>query len=498
MTFLNIISIASCIPSLLLILLVSAQTKTQPALVSPCPSVFEYDTSIRHPGRWYGVIKLSSDYTIHSLWLRVHFDNHTIAFKNCLGSVTQENIFEFMINRTDFVINPGEVKKVQFYVEYKVTLAPPKVKYILFNGHKICGPSDPLILRRSQYRYHGTDMTGCPYRPGALPPSSEEETSRNSTNHIQSTTKAGAESNSTKKIENTDVEDLLGGSVTFMLPNTINNYHNNSEHSHCGRIYAKSPLIIGEAIESIQWPWQVSISRWTASSLYYDVERKYRCSGTLVSTRHVITAAHCLTVLGQTVEQDVELIFAGQPRLYVQTVYQQHTLVESKNIKVHPEFDYQTFRNDLSIVELQRRVTYSTWVRPACLWPQTPVPEKHRAKTGVVAGWGFDQSGEQNELLTTIEMSEVDTQSCLQAHDASLANYLTDKVYCAKYVNGTSYCHNDSGGGMMVRVKNKWYLRGVLSFYYSPELQHACQSHALFTDVAKHLPWIKQHVYDFL
>ncbi|XP_062528895.1 serine protease 43 isoform X3 [Bombyx mori] len=459
MTFLNIISIASCIPSLLLILLVSAQTKTQPALVSPCPSVFEYDTSIRHPGRWYGVIKLSSDYTIHSLWLRVHFDNHTIAFKNCLGSVTQENIFEFMINRTDFVINPGEVKKVQFYVEYKVTLAPPKVKYILFNGHKICGPSDPLILRRSQYRYHGTDMTGCPYRPGALPPSSEEETSRNSTNHIQSTTKAGAESNSTKKIENTDVEDLLGGSVTFMLPNTINNYHNNSEH---------------------------------------DVERKYRCSGTLVSTRHVITAAHCLTVLGQTVEQDVELIFAGQPRLYVQTVYQQHTLVESKNIKVHPEFDYQTFRNDLSIVELQRRVTYSTWVRPACLWPQTPVPEKHRAKTGVVAGWGFDQSGEQNELLTTIEMSEVDTQSCLQAHDASLANYLTDKVYCAKYVNGTSYCHNDSGGGMMVRVKNKWYLRGVLSFYYSPELQHACQSHALFTDVAKHLPWIKQHVYDFL
>ncbi|XP_062528913.1 enteropeptidase isoform X6 [Bombyx mori] len=402
MTFLNIISIASCIPSLLLILLVSAQKKTQPALVSPCPSVFEYDTSIQHPGRWYGVIKLSSDYTIHSLWLRVHFDNHTIAFKNCLGSVTQENIFEFMINRTDFVINPGEVKKVQFYVEYKVTMAPPKVKYILFNGHKICGPSDSLILRRSQYRYHGTDMTGCPYRPGAPPPSSEEETSRNSTNHIQSTTKAGVESNSTKKIENTDVEDLLGGSVTFMLPNTINNYHNNSEH---------------------------------------DVERKYRCSGTLVSTRHVITAAHCLTVLGQTVEQDVESIFAGQPRLYVQTVYQQHTLV---------------------------------------------------------AGWGFDQSGEQNELLTTIEMSEVDTQSCLQAHDASLANYLTDKVYCAKYVNGTSNCHNDSGGGMMVRVRNKWYLRGVLSFYYSPELQHACQSHALFTDVAKHLPWIKQHVYDFL
>ncbi|XP_028042615.1 uncharacterized protein LOC114252323, partial [Bombyx mandarina] len=81
MTFLNIISIASCIPSLLLILLVSAQTKPQPALVSPCPSVFEYDTSIQHPGRWYGVIKLSSDYTMHSLWLNIHLDNYSEAFK---------------------------------------------------------------------------------------------------------------------------------------------------------------------------------------------------------------------------------------------------------------------------------------------------------------------------------------------------------------------------------------------------------------------------------
>nr|XP_037872213.1 CLIP domain-containing serine protease B15 isoform X2 [Bombyx mori] len=457
MAFINIISINSCIPSLLLILLVSAQTKPQPALVSPCPSVFEYDTSIQHPGRWYGVIKLSSDYTIHSLWLNIHLDdNYSEAFKNCLGSVTQENKYEFMINRTDFVINPGEVKKVQIYVEYNITSSPPKMIGIAFNGRRICGPSFVLSLLHSDYRYHGTDMRGCPYRPSALPPSSEEETSSNPTYNIQSTTDSGVVSNPTNKTENKDVDDLFGGPVSFALPDTVNNFHNKSERM---------------------------------------TDFKYRCSGTLVSTRHVITAAHCLTVRGQLIERDFEFIDAGRHQLRVN---EDRIFGVIKDIKIHPEFDYQTFRNDLSIVEAAYRIKYSTWVQPACLWPQTPVPEKHRAKTGVVGGWGFDQSGEPNELLTTIEMSEVDTQSCLQAHDASLANYLTDKVYCAKYVNGTSNCHKDSGGGMMVRVKNKWYLRGVLSFYYSPELQHACQSHALFTDVAKHLPWIKQHVYDFL
>nr|XP_037872214.1 uncharacterized protein LOC101740348 isoform X3 [Bombyx mori] len=439
MAFINIISINSCIPSLLLILLVSAQTKPQPALVSPCPSVFEYDTSIQHPGRWYGVIKLSSDYTIHSLWLNIHLDdNYSEAFKNCLGSVTQENKYEFMINRTDFVINPGEVKKVQIYVEYNITSSPPKMIGIAFNGRRICGPSFVLSLLHSDYRYHGTDMRGCPYRPSALPPSSEEETSSNPTYNIQSTTDSGVVSNPTNKTENKDVDDLFGGPVSFALPDTVNNFHNKSERSRCGRIYAKSPLVIGEAIETIHWPWQVLILRSISAHTYHMTDFKYRCSGTLVSTRHVITAAHCLTVRGQLIERDFEFIDAGRHQLRV---------------------------NEDRIF---------------------------------VGGWGFDQSGEPNELLTTIEMSEVDTQSCLQAHDASLANYLTDKVYCAKYVNGTSNCHKDSGGGMMVRVKNKWYLRGVLSFYYSPELQHACQSHALFTDVAKHLPWIKQHVYDFL
>ncbi|XP_037872212.1 CLIP domain-containing serine protease B4 isoform X1 [Bombyx mori] len=496
MAFINIISINSCIPSLLLILLVSAQTKPQPALVSPCPSVFEYDTSIQHPGRWYGVIKLSSDYTIHSLWLNIHLDdNYSEAFKNCLGSVTQENKYEFMINRTDFVINPGEVKKVQIYVEYNITSSPPKMIGIAFNGRRICGPSFVLSLLHSDYRYHGTDMRGCPYRPSALPPSSEEETSSNPTYNIQSTTDSGVVSNPTNKTENKDVDDLFGGPVSFALPDTVNNFHNKSERSRCGRIYAKSPLVIGEAIETIHWPWQVLILRSISAHTYHMTDFKYRCSGTLVSTRHVITAAHCLTVRGQLIERDFEFIDAGRHQLRVN---EDRIFGVIKDIKIHPEFDYQTFRNDLSIVEAAYRIKYSTWVQPACLWPQTPVPEKHRAKTGVVGGWGFDQSGEPNELLTTIEMSEVDTQSCLQAHDASLANYLTDKVYCAKYVNGTSNCHKDSGGGMMVRVKNKWYLRGVLSFYYSPELQHACQSHALFTDVAKHLPWIKQHVYDFL
>ena len=48
-----------------------------------------------------------------------------------------------------------------------------------------------------------------------------------------------------------------------------------------------------------------------------------------------------------------------------------------KEIFVNPNYNASTFSRDLAILELREPVTYSDWVRPACLWPNNEVELKN-------------------------------------------------------------------------------------------------------------------------
>lgn len=71
----------------------------------------------------------------------------------------------------------------------------------------------------------------------------------------------------------------------------INQGHNTlpSEDEGCGLVNQTSPKIVGGDESSIgAWPWMALIG--------YDPYsvRPFKCGGTLISNRHVITAAHCI------------------------------------------------------------------------------------------------------------------------------------------------------------------------------------------------------------
>ena len=46
-------------------------------------------------------------------------------------------------------------------------------------------------------------------------------------------------------------------------------------------------VVGGEKVEAAQFPWQVSLSVQIGSD-------RFKCGGTLIDARHVLTAAHCL------------------------------------------------------------------------------------------------------------------------------------------------------------------------------------------------------------
>lgn len=58
-----------------LVLLATLSLEQNPEDSTPCPYVFMYGPSRAKPGRWYGVVNLSTDNTLHSLWLNIILDN---------------------------------------------------------------------------------------------------------------------------------------------------------------------------------------------------------------------------------------------------------------------------------------------------------------------------------------------------------------------------------------------------------------------------------------
>ena len=83
--------------------------------------------------------------------------------------------------------------------------------------------------------------------------------------------------------------------------------------------------------------------------------------------------------------------------------------------------------------------------------------------TGIVVGWGRDQSN--SDLTTAPRLVRVYIDSeirCIRSNRQMF--YLTsNRTLCAGNQNGTSPCNGDSGSGLIMHNRNKWMIRGTVS-----------------------------------
>ena len=104
-----------------------------------------------------------------------------------------------------------------------------------------------------------------------------------------------------------------------------------------------------EATKGI-WPWQVAIS-------YKGI---FRCGGTLVNERFVVTAAHCIP--SRNVER-YEIVLGDHNRLVDEKTEQK---IGVKKITVHPDYKPKV-RNDIALIEIDQDAIITTYITPACL-----------------------------------------------------------------------------------------------------------------------------------
>ncbi|XP_068519728.1 transmembrane protease serine 12 isoform X2 [Anas acuta] len=139
-----------------------------------------------------------------------------------------------------------------------------------------------------------------------------------------------------------------------------------------------------------------------------------------------------------------------------------------RSIIVHPEFDRETFENDIALFQLNSAVRYSYYIQPICL------PSAHlylyigQETECFISGWGrIAEKGKTPSVLQEAQVEIIPHSACNNSD--AYGGMINNNMICAgSPLGGIDSCQGDSGGPLVCYHPgdNKFYLLGVTSFGY--------------------------------
>ncbi|XP_037043076.1 leucine-rich repeat and death domain-containing protein 1-like [Bradysia coprophila] len=234
----------------------------------------------------------------------------------------------------------------------------------------------------------------------------------------------------------------------------------------CGSVYIVRDLMRGgNAVLRNEWPFIVAV---------YEVNPiKYICGGTLISNRHILTAAHCIHRRHSNVKLSADDI---KVRLgaYNLTVESEIGTV-NRNISavfVNPDWkpDADRFDADLAILVLSENVTFSIYIQPICIPTNDVVIDGAVIDVnGTVVGWGLADDTRHEEVPRKIVATALTNSLCYRS-EPSIVKSTSFRSFCARGQDGTPN-KGDSGGGFFVLSKSSWVQYGIVSAIHASTKQ---------------------------
>lgn len=111
----------------------------------------------------------------------------------------------------------------------------------------------------------------------------------------------------------------------------------------------------------------------------------------------------------------------------------------------HPDYKPSSKYNDIALMELDRDVPFSDYIKPACLWQTFDV----NYTSGIATGWGLTRDrGDPSDDLLKVQLNIILNQRCNEfyPHFQALKDGIIDTQFCAgNDFEEKDTCNGDSG-----------------------------------------------------
>jgi secreted trypsin-like serine protease len=162
----------------------------------------------------------------------------------------------------------------------------------------------------------------------------------------------------------------------------------------------------------------------------------------------------------------------------------------SKTI-IHPNFDENTFENDIALLILKENVTKNEFINYACLPKEKSNEFPSVNESSWIVGWGhLNEYEDEPEELQNVKVKILPNEYCSRvAKDTP--KFWHSQLCSGNYSGGQDACQGDSGGGLYTRLASRYILSGIVSYgdgCARPKLP------GIYTRLSYYLDWIEDEM----